>query len=84
MKLVLFVMAVTILAFVAVAQVERAVLVFDGNCISEVTKGPHTRLEFPMIDGKPDKKNGALTGVIVKYNESCGHYEKANRGDGRQ
>lgn len=75
MKLVVMVAIVTILAMLAVAQVQKIFLVFDSGCIEELTRGPETRIEVPVIDGKPDYKHGILYKPLTKVNKACGHYE---------
>lgn len=59
---------------------QRAWLVFGRGCIKSVNVTEKTELRFPMVDGKPDKKNGKLSGVEVDFVDACGKYEVVRDG----
>jgi hypothetical protein len=54
---------------------QYGVLVFDVGCITALKAGPKTRVEFDLVDGKPDWKHGHLYEPVIDINRSCGHNE---------
>jgi hypothetical protein len=51
------------------------IMVWPNTCITEVQVGQHTRIEAPMVDGKPDMTRALLLGVHATYTPACGHIE---------
>lgn len=62
-------------AIFAMAQAQHSVMVFDAGCIAELAKSEKTKVEAPMIDGKPDLKHVTLKDPVLRLTLSCGHYE---------
>jgi hypothetical protein len=58
---------------------QYGVMVWDSSCIKSLFKTEETRMEAPMVDGKPDLKSLRLIngGVELVPNglEGCGHSE---------
>lgn len=54
---------------------QHAFMVWDANCIVELSKDRNTHFEAPMVNGQPDMKHGALYKPVLKLGTTCSHYE---------
>lgn len=57
------------------ASGQSAVMVWGDSCITSVERGIGTRIEAPMVDGKPDMKRALLYGVHASYIPECGQIQ---------
>lgn len=50
---------------------QQAYMVWEKQCIDEVTMTADARLVAPMRDGVPDMKKSRFQGLTVKFRDNC-------------
>ncbi len=56
-----------------------AVLVWSKGCITNIQLGDKTRLEAPLVNGRPDMREDKVYNSVVTYSLECGHIEIRNK-----
>lgn len=52
--------------------------VWDRTCLTKVEFTAESRMEAPLVDGKPDMTKVVLIHPIVTFNSNCWRYEVRN------
>jgi len=56
-----------------------SVLVWGKGCITNIQLGDKTRLEAPLVNGRPDMREAKVYNAVVTYSPECGHIEIRNK-----
>jgi hypothetical protein len=57
------------------AEPPAAYMVWDKTCIQRIELTEATRMEAPLLDGKPDMKRIQMRGQLVTFDPKCGRIE---------